>query len=63
MTKERVRFSNCYLCGVRLTSQEAIRKPKDASGEELLWCKVCLKIEFPQKVKLIKRRIESWPKA
>ena len=60
MNKERIRFVNCYLCGKRLQTKEAIRKPKRELGEDFFWCQPCIGKQFRKRVKLIKRRIESW---
>ncbi len=62
MSKERTRFVNCYQCGVRLQAKEAVRKAKSEAGEELLFCPKCVKKQFRQRVKLIKRTLEKiWP--
>ena len=62
MSRERVRFVNCYLCGMKLCAKDAVRKAKGESGEELLWCPPCTKKQFRRRVKLIKRSREKiWP--
>lgn len=64
MNKERIRFVNCYQCGVRLQAKDAVRKAKREAGEELLYCAKCAERQFRQRVKLIKRTLEKiWPQA